>query len=83
MENRLPDIQLGIYRHYKGKEYEVVGIGTNTETREVLVVYKCLYETPGYDKDALWMRPYNMFVDSIVVNDKTIPRFKYTGGENE
>ena len=77
MKSELPEIRLGKYRHYKGKGYEVVGIGTNTESREILVVYKLLYDTPGYARDALWMRPYEMFVDNVVVDGKEVPRFEY------
>lgn len=68
-----PKLALGKYRHYKGKEYEVLGIGTHTETLEFFVVYKPLYEKSGSD---LWVRPYSMFIESVVIDGKTIPRFQ-------
>lgn len=77
MKSELPEIKLGLYRHYKGKEYQVIGIGTQTESREIMVVYKHLYDTPGYDENALWVRPYEMFVENVMVNGKEVPRFEY------
>lgn len=61
----------GHYRHYKGKEYTVIGEGTHTETEEKLVVYKSLYEP-----FAIWVRPYDMFFDTVVIEGKEIPRFE-------
>ncbi len=65
-------IPLGIYRHYKGKEYEVVGIARHSETLEELVVYKKLYDDFG-----LWVRPLSMFLEDVEVAGKKIPRFKF------
>lgn len=64
-----PDIT-GHYRHYKGNEYEVLGVGMHTETEEKLVVYKALYEPY-----AIWVRPYDMFFESTTVDSRVIPRF--------
>lgn len=61
----------GIYRHYKGNEYELLEIGTHTETEEKLVVYKALYEPYG-----VWVRPYDMFFETVVMGGKEIPRFQ-------
>ena len=83
MQNRLPEVKLGVYRHYKGKRYRVIGVGTETETREVYVVYKHLYDTPGYDENALWLRPYEMFTEKVTVDGKRIPRFEYIGEKDE
>ncbi len=66
-----PFIAKGKYRHYKGKEYEVIGVALHTETLEPLVVYVPLYEA----NVPLWSRPYDMFVDDVVVNGETKPRF--------
>ena len=65
------DIQLGKYRHYKGKEYEVIGVARHSETLEDLVVYKALYG----ERD-LWVRPAKMFLENVEINGKMIPRFK-------
>ncbi|MDX2776612.1 DUF1653 domain-containing protein [Streptomyces caniscabiei] len=61
----------GTYRHYKGNEYEVIGTGKHTESEETLVIYKSLYEPY-----AIWARPYDMFFEKVVVNNKEIPRFQ-------
>ena len=53
-------IEPGLYRHYKGNDYEVVGVATHSETGEELVVYRALYGEFG-----LWVRPLAMFVESV------------------
>jgi hypothetical protein len=71
-------IQLGIYKHYKGKLYEVIGAARHSETLEELVVYKALYETE-FGKDALWVRPKRMFFENVQINGQTVPRFEFIG----
>lgn len=66
----------GRYRHYKGKEYEVIGVARHSETKEELVVYRTLYG----DFD-LWVRPKAMFMETVVVNGVEVPRFQYVGEE--
>ncbi|HEX4975091.1 MAG TPA: DUF1653 domain-containing protein [Pseudomonadales bacterium] len=63
-------MQLGKYRHYKGKDYEVLGVATHSETEEKLVVYRCLYG--NFD---LWVRPLAQFNDVIELNGEQVPRF--------
>lgn len=70
--HNIPKIELGFYRHYKGKLYEVVGVAAHTETLEPLVVYKPLYESDV----KLWVRPYEMFINLIQIDGNTIPRFE-------
>jgi len=60
----------GKYRHYKGGEYEVIGTARHSETDELLVVYRCLY-----DNDSLWVRPLAMFKETVVVAGSEIARF--------
>ena len=67
-------MKLGRYKHYKGREYEVIGIATHSETRETLVVYKELY-----GKNNLWVRPVEMFNDRVLAGGKFVARFKYAG----
>ena len=67
----------GIYRHYKGKEYEVIGVAHHSETMEELVVYRALYETE-FGKDSLWVRPRAMFEENVVIDGKEVPRFTFT-----
>lgn len=67
-------IKLGKYRHYKGKEYEVIGTAKHSETLEELVVYRALYGEHG-----LWARPIAMFLERVEVNGEKMPRFKFVG----
>jgi hypothetical protein len=64
----------GRYRHYKGNDYLVLGLARHSETLEPLVVYQALYGERG-----LWIRPAAMFVETIAVEGKTVPRFAYLG----
>lgn len=68
--NEQPDIT-GKYRHYKGGEYEVIGVGKHTETEEKLVIYRAV--DPPHQ---IWTRPYNMFFELVEIEGKTIPRFE-------
>ena len=70
------DIMLGIYEHFKGKEYEVIGVARHSETQEEMVVYRALYDSE-YGKDALWVRPKDMFVEVIEQAGKVVPRFRF------
>ncbi len=74
----MKSIKLGKYRHYKGKEYEVIGVARHSETLEELVVYKALY-TSEFGKNSLWVRPKKMFLETVEVDGKKVPRFKYLG----
>jgi len=65
-------LKLGKYLHYKGKEYEVIGIGKHSETLEDLVIYKKLYDDGG-----LWVRSLKMFLEEVEIDGKKVPRFKY------
>ena len=67
-------IQPGKYRHFKGKEYEVIGIAAHSETLEPMVVYRALYGEGG-----LWVRPAAMWEESIDRDDYHGPRFQYIG----
>jgi len=64
-------IEPGRYRHYKGKDYEVIFVATHSETLEKYVVYKALYGDYG-----IWIRPLEMFIEEVVVEGKKQPRFK-------
>jgi len=65
-----PTIPAGRYRHYKGNEYEVIGIAKHSETLEPMVVYRPLYGEGG-----LWVRPAAMFAENVIIDGKTLPRF--------
>ena len=66
----LPDTPTGRYRHYKGGEYEVIGVARHSETLEALVVYRPLYNDSG-----LWVRPHAMFFERIEHAGREQPRF--------
>ncbi|MEP7704542.1 DUF1653 domain-containing protein [Paraglaciecola sp. 25GB23A] len=65
-------IATGKYRHYKGNDYEVIGVASHSEDESQLVVYRPLYGQQG-----LWVRPLSMFTETVVVNGIATPRFKY------
>ena len=61
----------GRYRHFKGGEYEVLGVARHSETDERLVVYRPLYGEGG-----LWVRPVAMFLETVEHDGRTVPRFE-------
>jgi len=65
-------IKHGRYRHYKGKDYEVIGVVRHSETFEEMVVYRALY-----GKRELWVRPLKMFMENV--NGVLQPRFRFIG----
>jgi len=64
----------GRYRHFKGGEYEVLGVARHSETDERVVVYRPLYGDGG-----LWVRPLAMFLETVEHAGRTVPRFTYLG----
>lgn len=70
-------LEPGRYVHYKGGEYELLGIARHSETDEQLVVYRCLY-----DNNSLWVRPLAMFQETVLVDGRELPRFKRVPEEN-
>ena len=68
------NMKLGKYKHYKGKEYEVLCVAKHSETLEDLVVYKVLYNN---EVSKFWVRPLEMFLGDVEVEGKKVPRFEY------
>lgn len=66
----------GRYRHYKGREYRVLGLARHSETLEPLVVYQPLYGAAG-----LWVRPAAMFEEAVEVAGRHVPRFAFLSTE--
>ncbi len=64
----------GRYRHYKGNEYRVLGLARHSETLEVVVVYQPLYGESG-----LWIRPQKMFIETVEISGRPVPRFERIG----
>ena len=73
MEN---EIRPGRYRHFKGKEYEVLYLARHSETEEEMVVYRALYGERG-----VWVRPASMWNETIERDGKQYQRFTYIGDE--
>lgn len=69
-------IKPGKYRHFKGREYEVIGVAKHSETLEEMVVYRQLYGEHG-----LWVRPASMWEETVERDGKTYKRFTYIGDE--
>ena len=71
------NVKLGKYQHYKGKFYKVIGVARHSEILEELVVYRALYDSKEFGKNALWARPLKIFIDEVIVDGAKIPRFKF------
>ena len=69
-------MQCGIYEHYKGKKYLVLGTANHSETKEKLVVYVPLYQHEGEPMSA---RPFDMFNENVEIEGKSVPRFRFIG----
>ncbi len=67
-------VKPGTYRHYKGNNYEVIGVARHSEDETHLVVYRPLYGDRG-----LWVRPLSMFTEQVEVEGTWVPRFAYLG----
>ncbi|MFA6271570.1 MAG: DUF1653 domain-containing protein [Patescibacteria group bacterium] len=65
----------GKYTHYKGGQYEVIGIARHSETLEDYVAYKALYNSKKFGSNALWIRPLSMFIDEVQIDGKMVHRF--------
>ena len=68
------ELKLGKYRHFKGNEYELLGIASHSETMEPMVVYRALYGERG-----LWVRPLSMWTEIVERDGYHGPRFQYIG----
>ncbi|GEA13487.1 DUF1653 domain-containing protein [Alteromonas sp. KUL49] len=68
------EFRAGRYKHYKGAFYDVYEVATHSEDESLLVVYR-----PCYGGKKLWVRPFDMFFESVKVEGKTVPRFAYVG----
>lgn len=63
-------VKPGMYRHYKGNLYEVIGIARHSEDESELVVYR-----PQYGERGLWVRPLSMFAEKVRINEQWVDRF--------
>jgi hypothetical protein len=67
------NFEIGIYQHYKGRKYLVLGVAKHSETLEDLVVYVTLYEN---DLSSMWVRSLTMFTEKVMIDGKSVPRFR-------
>ncbi|MGL4996211.1 MAG: DUF1653 domain-containing protein [Deefgea sp.] len=65
-----PELALGEYQHYKGNRYQVIDLAIHSETVEWMVVYR-----PLYGEGALWVRPYAMFIENVIIDGVEQARF--------
>lgn len=72
-------LRCGLYEHYKGKQYLVLGVARHTETGELMAVYIPLYELPGGNGVQMAVRPLTMFTEKVLVGDEARPRFRLKG----
>ncbi|WP_404396553.1 DUF1653 domain-containing protein [Idiomarina loihiensis] len=69
-------IKPGIYEHYKGGRYRVIDIARHSETEEWMVLYQ-----PLYGEQKLWVRPFDMFAETVNIDGNDVPRFRFIGSE--
>jgi hypothetical protein len=67
-------IPLGRYRHFKGNEYEVLHLAKHSESGADMVVYRALYGEHG-----IWVRPLEMFIETVEQDGRRVPRFRFVG----
>ena len=67
-------VEPGLYQHYKGPQYRVLGTAQHSESEEWLVIYQALYGEQGY-----WVRPLNLFTEKVSIEGKSTPRFQRIG----
>lgn len=72
----MKEFKKGLYEHYKGKSYRVHDIAYHSETEEKMVIYEALYEC-DFPKHTLWVRPLSMFQETVSVDGKAVPRFRF------
>lgn len=70
----MKELKMGVYEHYKGKQYLVIGRAKHSETLEDMVVYIDLYIN---EMGSMWVRPLSMFLEDVEINGNKIPRFKF------
>ena len=72
MTDTSTDIKLGMYQHYKGPLYKLIGVATHSESFEKMALYIPQYGDGGY-----WVRPLSMFCETVEFEGETVPRFKW------
>lgn len=78
MKGKSREVLCGVYQHYKGEYYLVLGLAAHSETKEQFIVYVPLYAREG---PRMFIRPEKMFFEKIEIDGKKQPRFNYIGSE--
>lgn len=79
----MEEIKLGKYQHSKGEFYEVLNVARHSETSEEFVIYRALSNPPESGENAPWTaRPKKMFLENVIRDAESVPRFKYIGPIN-
>lgn len=73
----MENVKIGTYRHYKGDLYEVIGVARHSETMEEMVMYRALYDNAEFGENALWVRPKEMFCETVIVDGTEKLRFQF------
>lgn len=73
-------VEPGLYEHYKGNKYRVIGLAHHSETLEEFVVYQALYDSEEFGPNPIWVRPKAMFFEEVEVEGKRMPRFRKIDG---
>lgn len=73
-----PELVKGRYRHYKGQDYQVIDLVRHSENEQWLVLYQ-----PLYGEQQLWVRPYDMFIESVEIDGHSQPRFDLISTDND
>jgi hypothetical protein len=69
-----------IFEHFKGKKYKIIEIGRHSETLQLQVVYQSLYDSAEFGDHAIWIRPLEMFLETVVIDEQEVPRFHRISG---
>lgn len=72
------EIRHGKYQHYQTEKlYEIIGVALHSETHEEMVIYKALYNCKKFGANRIWVRPKTMFLENVIHNGQSVPRFKW------
>lgn len=74
LSSKAKSVKVGLYEHYKGKKYQVLGVAVHSETLKELVIYQATY-----GEKLVWVRPLKMFLEKVEINGERKPRFIYLG----
>ncbi len=64
------------FEHFKGKKYKILNIARHSETLGLCVIYQALYNSPEFGDHSIWVRPLEMFLETVEINGKEVPRFR-------